>query len=117
MKTFALMITVLSLSSVGLAQSAPTTSQEVKSHTYTGSKAEAEYGKIAGEGIVNGPIGLCDHTAYKVQRSENGLQQTECTEMSGNAECGNANFVKYTCTETESLDGQPLPRIPLGIAL
>lgn len=120
----ALMMVVLSLGSlsVALAQEAantPTTSQETSSHSYAGPKAEAEYNRIKGEGIVNGPIAMCVQTASKVERTDGGLQQTECYETSTTSapQCGGAKPPKYSCTETKSLDGQPLPNIPLGIAL
>jgi hypothetical protein len=110
------MITALML--VGLVSTAkadipphhnPHAGTESKSETYSGPRAERKWNNIKTpvlRGSVSGWTG--DAEAWKVERSEDGLEQTVCSQVT--------NFrnkkkpAKYSCTEEVSLDGKPLPK-------
>lgn len=86
----------------------PRAQSEVSSRTYSGDQAAAKWASIQSQvlrGSVSGWTGQAE--SYKVERSEDGLSQTVCTEIS--------NFrtkeePKYSCTAQKSLNGKALPK-------
>jgi hypothetical protein len=108
---------IVSLALLGFVHSAqadipiphnPQAQSEVASHTYSGTKAEKKWNSIESDVLQGSVSGFTGHAeSYKVERSEDGLKQTVCTEIS-NLKTHTPS--QYSCTSQKSLNGEPLPK-------
>jgi hypothetical protein len=98
MNALALMLSLL------LSHSASAEQSEMKVTVITGAEAEELYKSMGGH-ARNGGDTEATSQKFKVERSDNGLKQTVCTETFNDV----SGRKSYKCKKEESTDGKELP--------
>ena len=102
MKTtiFAVTLLVASMASADILRPG-----KVATKTITGGPAQSLYASLPGPAKMSSSL-RTEFSQYKVQRSEDGLNQVVCEETTHNLPPRDKT---YTCTIQKSKDGNPLP--------